>query len=364
MRNHFYIKYAFLVFFNVLFLVCLTTAQDKQYRLNTVVIDAGHGGKDPGATIGKAKEKNIVLDISLKVGSYITKNMKDVNVIYTRKKDVFVPLYKRADIANKNDADLFISIHANYCSAPYIAGTETFILGLHRSEENLEVAKKENAVILLEDDYNTRYEGFDPNLSESYIIFELLQNEYLEQSATLGDLIQNQFKNRVSRRDRGVKQAGFLVLRRTTMPGVLVEVGFMSNSSECRYLLSEKGRTYLASAIFRAFRDYKNKIENRSSYNVIPTKNDPPPASYSKNNGFLGIQIAASKRELELKPSNFKGIKDIHAVKSGKLIKYYQGNYTTYEDALKALKNVKHKYPDAFIIAIKDEKIVSLEELK
>lgn len=178
-------------------------------KLKTVVIDPGHGGKDPGAVGKLAKEKDVVLAISLKLGNYIEKYLPDVKVIYTRKTDVFVPLNERAEIANANNADLFLSIHANYIANPRIYGTETFVLGLHRSEEHLEVAKKENSVIVMEEDYTTKYEGFDPNVPESYIIFELMQNVYLDQSIQVASLVQNQFHQRVGRKDRGVKQAGF-----------------------------------------------------------------------------------------------------------------------------------------------------------
>lgn len=188
--------------------------------------------------------------VALKLGNYIEKYLPEVDVVYTRKTDVFIPLNERAAIANKSDADLFISIHANYISNPKITGTETFALGLHRTDDNLEVAKKENSVIVLEDDYTTTYEDFDPSLAESYIIFELYQNIYLDQSLELARLVQEQFSKRVGRRNRGVKQAGFLVLRETAMPGVLVELGFLSNSNEEKYLSSNEGQALLASGIF------------------------------------------------------------------------------------------------------------------
>ena len=230
-------------------------------KVSVIVIDPGHGGKDPGAVVGIAKEKDIVLDIALKLGEQIKAKFPDSKVIYTRDKDIFVPLYKRASIANRNDADVFISIHANYVDKKSVQGTETFVLGQHRSKDNLEVAKKENAVILLEDDYTTAYEDFDPNSDESYIMFELIQSEYLEQSVMFASEIQNQFKNRANRLDRSVKQAGFLVLRQTTMPSVLIEAGFLSHAGERSYLLNSAGRSKLADAIFTAFTDYKKKIE-------------------------------------------------------------------------------------------------------
>ena len=230
---------------------------EPAYKLKTVVLDAGHGGRDPGAMVGKLMEKDIALDIVLKLGHYIKEYLPNVKVVYTRDSDFFVPLYKRAEIANKIKADLFISVHVNICGSPSIHGTETYALGLHRTEDNLDVAKKENSVILLEKDHTTRYEGFDPNSSESYIMFELVQNEFLDQSLMFASDVQNQFRTRAARHDRGVRQAGFLVLRETSMPSVLIETGYMSNKKELNYLESDNGRALIASAIFRAFRNYK-----------------------------------------------------------------------------------------------------------
>lgn len=224
-----------------------------------VVIDPGHGGKDPGAVNKSIREKDIVLGVGLKLGAYIKENYPDVKVIYTRSTDVFVPLIERSRIANKNKADLFISIHANYCGTPATRGTETFVLGLHRSNENLDVAKKENSVILLEENYSNTYEGFDPNSSESYIMFELVQDIYMDQSLSFANDIQHQFKSRIATSNRGVKQAGFLVLRQSSMPSVLVEAGFLSNQNEANYLKSEEGQQNIALSIFDAFRRFKAK---------------------------------------------------------------------------------------------------------
>jgi N-acetylmuramoyl-L-alanine amidase len=248
---------------------CLSSAgfaqkADQPYRMKTIVIDAGHGGNDPG-NLGtgryKAKEKDIALDVALKVGSLIKETFPSINVRYTRDKDVFIGLNERADLANKADADLFLSIHCNAAQNSSAQGVETFALGLHRSEENLQVAMKENQAIFLEDDYQTKYEGFDPNSPESIIALTIMQSAFLEQSLRISSYIQQQFKERVGRKDRGVKQAGFLVLRRTTMPSILIELGFLTNASEEDFLNTEDGRTYMASAIFRGFRDYKDKVE-------------------------------------------------------------------------------------------------------
>ena len=212
----------------------------------------------------KSKEKNVNLTVALKLGKLITENYEDVKVIYTRKTDVFVELYRRAQIANDNHADLFISIHSNAMTDKRFTGAETYVLGQTMDEANLQVAMKENSVITFEKDYETKYEGFDPNSVESYIIFSLMQNTYLRQSTEFATMIQSQFRDRVGRKDRGVRQAGFQVLWRTTMPSVLVEMGFITNAEEEKFLVSEQGQDYLASAIFRAFRDYKQTIDSRS----------------------------------------------------------------------------------------------------
>ena len=229
-----------------------------------VVIDPGHGGRDPGAVGAKAKEKNINLSVALRTGKYISENLKDVKVIYTRDDDTFLGLDERAEVANRNKADLFISIHSNAMTDKRFTGAETYVLGQTMDEANLQVAMKENSVITFEKDYETKYEGFDPNSVESYIIFSLMQNTYLRQSTEFATMIQSQFRDRVGRKDRGVRQAGFQVLWRTTMPSVLVEMGFITNAEEEKFLVSEQGQDYLASAIFRAFRDYKQTIDSRS----------------------------------------------------------------------------------------------------
>lgn len=240
-----------------------STLPVREYKVNTIVIDAGHGGKDPG-TIGKAnnKEKDIALSISLKVGEYIQKNIPGVKVLYTRKDDRYVIWDERANLANRNKADVFISIHVNASPSPQVYGTETWVMGLHKSESNLAVAKRENSVILLDENSKERAEGFDPNSPESYILFSLTQSAYTESSLKLAAKIQEQFEKRVGRKNHGVKQAGFLVLWKTAMPSVLVEVGFLSNEKEEQFLASEKGQDLLASGIFRAVREYKNEVES------------------------------------------------------------------------------------------------------
>lgn len=239
------------------------------YTIKTIVIDAGHGGKDPGNIRGSTREKDIALGVALKLGSYIEKYLPDVKVIYTRKTDVFIDLNVRAQIANENDADLFISIHAN--STPHertsALGTETFVMGLHKDKSNLSLAMRENSVIKYEDDFESVYDGFDPESDESYIMFSLIQNVYQSSSIDLAERIQSQFESRVRRVNRGVKMAGLLVLWKTTMPSVLVELGFVNNPREERFLTSDEGQSLLASGIFRAIRDYKNDVEILNAQN-------------------------------------------------------------------------------------------------
>ncbi len=338
-------------------------------KVAVVVIDAGHGGKDPGAVVAAAREKDIVLDIALRLGAAIKENYPSVKVIYTRQKDVFVPLYKRAEIANRNGADLFISIHANYVPAKSVQGTETFVLGQHRSEENLEVAKKENSVILLEDDYSTTYENFDPNSSESYIMFEMLQDEYLGQSIMFAQDVQEQFRTVSKRHDRSVKQAGFLVLRKTTMPSVLIEAGFLSNQSERNYLLGEAGRASIASSVFNAFEGYKKRIEGKSSFNMFAGGNiemvtggdidreiieqgKEQEVNVPVSDTYYSVQVAASRRSLDTKPANFKGEKNIFKIDTGGLYKYYSGKFGSYDEAVGEKYRLQRKYKGAFIVTI------------
>ncbi len=343
--------------------------QNDGSRIKTVVIDPGHGGHDPGAVYANAREKDIVLDISLKLGTYIKSAFPDVNVIYTRDKDVFVPLHQRASIANKNHADLFISIHVNAVSRGSAQGTETFILGMHRTSENLEVAKKENSVILLEADYKTKYEGFDPNSPESYIMFELVQDEYMDLSAMLASAVQDQFRERVNRIDRSVKQAGFLVLRQVTMPGILVEAGFLSHPSERSFLMSENGRDYLASAIFRAFRDYKKKVEAKSSFLVV-TEEVPQNINTHQvianealsNAVFFSVQVASLSKPVETDAANFKGEKDVFMMHHNKMYKYFAGKFVTADQAREEQKRLRKKFGGAFVVAFENNELVPVNK--
>jgi N-acetylmuramoyl-L-alanine amidase len=328
-----------------------------------VVIDAGHGGKDSGALGSSSKEKDIVLAIALKTGNYIEQNIKDVKVIYTRDKDVFVDLDKRADIANKNHADLFISIHANAVPkgvSRNVAGSETFVLGNDKENKNLSVVMKENSVILLEENYTTKYEGYDPNSPESFIIFSLMQNIYLKQSLEFATIIQNQFRERVGRVDRGVKQGGFLVLLMTTMPSVLIETGFISNATEEKFLKSAQGQDYIASAIFRAFRDYKADIDRRSSFSTV--REEPAATTSGPDEIFFSVQIATTREKRDLNPANFKGLDQLHEFAEPERFRYSSGKFSNYQEAVVYRKQIIDKFPDAFVIAFRGSATISLQQ--
>lgn len=321
-----------------------------------VVIDAGHGGKDSGAVGRKSMEKDIVLKIALKTGKYINELLEGVKVIYTRTDDEFVELYKRAEIANKAQADLFISIHCNGFGDGRIKGSETFVMGIHKDQGNLEVAMQENSVITLEEDYTTRYQGYDPNSSESFIIFSLMQNIYLEQSLNFANYIQDQFRTRVGLSDRGVKQAGLLVLWQTTMPSVLVEAGFLTNMQDERFLMSEKGQDYIASAIFRAFRDYKLAIDHKSDFSTLSADEN------TDDEIWFMVQLATSSGKKEEMPEEFMGLGEITEIVSGKYFKYATGRYSTYDEAAERRKELNTRFPDAFVIAVKNLQIMPLQE--
>lgn len=375
-----------------------------------VVIDAGHGGHDPGA-IGKiSKEKNINLNVALKLGNQIKKNCNDVKVVYTRSKDVFIPLDRRAEIANNAKADLFISIHTNsLANNRTVKGASTWTLGLAKSDINLEVAKRENAVILYEDDYKTRYAGFNPNSAESYIIFEFMQDQYMEQSVHLASLIQDQFRHYCKRVDRGVHQAGFLVLKASAMPSILVELGFISTPEEERYLNTDQGTTTLAKGIYRAFLTYKREYEIRltgTSRTLLPNDNeettetpiitlannkqaeknkteesesplipnklteeteiqDPTTTERTTNNSEITfkIQILTSSRPLSPNDKRLKGLKNVDYYKEGGLYKHTYGASPDYNKILRMRRStVIPLFKDAFIIAFRNGEKMNINE--
>ena len=303
-------KYIFPFIFGVVMLFSLQMriyAEESPAKKNfTVVLDAGHGGRDPGAVGLISREKNINLSVALALGKLIENNCPDTRVIYTRKTDVFIPLDRRAQIANKAKADLFISLHTNAMPARKIArGTETYTMGMARAKENLDVAKRENSVILVEDDYQTRYEGFDPKSAESYIIFELMQDKYMEQSVSLAKNIQREFKTTAKRADKGVHQAGFLVLRATSMPSVLVELGYITTPDEERYLNSAQGISQLAQSLYNAFKLYKGK-QMRKPAPLLQQNNSTPDkkqmnTAKAKENKIAGHQTEATDKNVNEK---------------------------------------------------------------
>jgi N-acetylmuramoyl-L-alanine amidase len=328
-----------------------------------LVIDPGHGGRDSGA-IGKiSKEKNINLNVALKLGNLIKKNCEDVRVVYTRSTDIFIPLDRRAEIANNEKADLFISIHTNALARKQqIQGASTWTLGLARSEENLEVAKRENAVMLYEDDYKTRYAGFDPNSSESYIIFEFIQDKYMMQSVRLASLVQQHFKGTCSRKDLGVHQAGFLVLKNTTMPSVLIELGFISTLAEERFLNTETGASTMAKGIYNAFLVYKSenqvKLSDESRRTLSGTSSKPA----STSEIIFKVQFLISTRLLPQNHADINGLKGVEHYKEKGIYKYTCGASPDYNKVLKTKKEVTTRYKDAFIIAFRDGKRMDIHQ--
>lgn len=334
-----------------------------------VVLDAGHGGHDPGNLGNGYKEKDIALKIVLKVGEILEKQ-PNFKVLYTRKTDVFIKLHERAPVANKADADLFVSVHCDaFTNNAYGAGT--FVLGLHRSQANFEVAKRENEVIFLEDDYEENYAGFDPNSPESLIGMTLMQEEYLDQSILLASLIQNNFTNNLKRKDRSVKQAGFMVLYKSYMPSVLVETGFLTNKKEGAYLNSAKGQKEMANEIAKGIITYKNSLSltTDDSQNPVITQDEIEEAIETvEENIFEGytfkVQLAASSKKLDLKPYNFQGLQEVSREKEAKLYKYYYGETSDYNKIQLMKKYAKEKgYDSCYIVVFKEGEKLKLSEV-
>ena len=394
----------------------------KHYTLTRVCIDAGHGGHDTGCIGGKTKEKDVALAIALKLGKYIEDHFPDVKVIYTRKTDVFVELHERAAIANNAKADLFICVHCNsacfrdkkkkkdVCNEE-TNGVETWVMGLHKSEANLEVSKRENDVVLLEKDYTKKYDGFDPNSPEANIIFSLYQNAYLDQSLKMASLVQNEVAKK-GREERGVKQAGFLVLFKTYMPSVLIETGFLTNPSEEKYLSGEKGQDAMAYSFFNAFKNYKLSVESgetgipaekmspgddSSSGRAInggqrkdgngqgndiagvPANPDPSvPVAEPRYTGKqktdadgddegriyqFAVQVVTSSAKLLIPDKKFKGQPYFIEELDNGIYKYTTPHTETYDEALGVQKAMKEKgFSDAFVVAYKQNKRVPLKQ--
>jgi len=370
-----------------------------------VVLDAGHGGHDPGNRGNGLFEKTIALDIILKTGAILEKN-PNIKVVYTRKTDVFIDLFVRGQIANKVKADLFVSVHCNAHNTQAF-GTETFVLGLHANSRNFNIAKKENSVILLEDNYKKNYEGFDPNSPESVIGLTITQEEYLEQSLSLASFVQNNFSKQLNRKNRGVKQAGFIVLHQTFMPSVLIETGFLSNKNEGKYLNSYKGKSQMSQSIAKAILDYKKSTED--SFAVEPeliiekTKlpvSDPPKKNIptatkiatttksldskkkpltkvvkkevpkkaavtlkEKSQILYRVQLAASIKLIEPNAKNFKGVSTVEMLEIGRYYKYYFGKTSNYKNALELRREaVKYGFKTSFIVGFENGQPIKLSE--
>jgi N-acetylmuramoyl-L-alanine amidase len=353
-------RFKFDLLFFIMFLVScfVTTVQAAGQKQFTVVIDAGHGGKDPGAVGKSSNEKDINLSVALKLGEKIAEQNPGVNVLYTRKTDIYLTLGERSKFANDKQADLFLCIHTNASKSAEAVGAETYTLGAAGTKENLEVAMKENSVILLEDNYEQKYQGFDPNSAESYIVFEFMQGQYIEQSIHLASLVQNQFTNEAKRHNRGVRQAGFLVLKTAAMPSILVELGFISNPAEERYLNSKTGQDDLANAIYGAFDMFKHEYDKKSNNHIVTTSpsDDTINASTYVNNIEIiyKIQIFASKDLIKSSDQRFKGLKNIGHYIEDNIYKYTFGETNSYEDALSLQKEAKKYFNGAFIVSFKN----------
>lgn len=336
-------------------------AQQKPFL---VVLDAGHGGHDSGNRGNGYFEKKIALNIALKIGAQLEQK-SGVKVIYTRDKDVFVDLIERANIANKVDADLFVSIHCDAFSSSQAFGAGTFVLGLHENERNFKVAQKENSVIFLEENYEQKYDGFDPNDPESVISLILMQETYLDQSIAAANTIQQSFVNNLKRKDRTVKQAGFIVLKYTYMPSVLVETGFLTNSSEGAFLNSSKGQNQMANAISSAILNYRDLLQAGVQKETLTLENKPVQKEVITSNSDLifKVQIAASGNRLAAEGYNFKGLTPISREKSGKMYRYFYQTALTYEEAQQHLKMAQSKgYTNAFVVAYKSGKKIAISE--
>ena len=345
--------------FALIFLAPMFANAQKGEKIQTIVIDAGHGGKDTGALGKITTEKAVNLAVAKKLGAYIEENMRDVKVVYTRKTDKFVELSERAAIANRNNADVFVSIHCNSTEGATTAnGAETFVMGESKNEKNLAVAKKENAAILLEDNTDA-YDNFDPNSTEAYILFSLSQSLYQTQSLNLADKVQKQFKNKAGRHDRGVQQAGFLVLWKTSMPSILVELGFINNMKEEQFLNSEKGQTQMALALYRAFEEYKREFEAENHTAPKPKANDKPaakvsdkPATSGNGGTYFTVQFSTLDKKVPVTDKAFKGVKDVEVYEYNGAYRYVSGRFTSKAEAVARQNEVRNLgFKDAFVIA-------------
>lgn len=353
----------------------------------TVVIDAGHGGHDPGALGSIAQEKNLNLSVSKQLAKLIEKQYPDMKVLLTRSTDVFLTLQERADFVNRNNADLFICIHTNSADNKAVCGAETFTLGLDKRESNLDVAMRENSVMMLEDDYQTKYQGFDPNSVESYIMFEFLQDQYIDKSLQFASLVQQEFSGTLQRADRGVRQAAFWVLHKSACPSVLVEMGFISNREEEKYLVSPKGQQEIVQAIFDAFVAYKAQIDRKETRNNVSTaaveadtvkradKQPTMPVKAEENTEqgkadsiampVFRVQIFSVTAPLKNNDPSFKGLRNCTYKKDGRFYKYMYGEERDYRSVVELRKQLMAKFPDCFIVAfLNDEQILVKDAIK
>lgn len=382
-------------FLYVLLLILLIPVTGLQLKAATtqpftVVIDAGHGGKDPGALGSIVREKDINLDVALRFGKLINKHHPAVKVIYTRSTDVFVQLQQRADIANKAHANLFISIHADYAENKSVKGPTCFTLGANRSKDNFEIAKRENAVILLEDDYEQRYEGFDPNSAESYIMFEFMQDTYMTKSIEAASMIQDEFKA-AGRPSRGVRQDVFLVLRNTSMPSVLVELGFLTNKEEEAYMRSDKGKDELSECLLKAFTKFKTEFDQKNGVQIVVPKETTVNSSTSASsptaadlnaqtatapistaqlanalnnqNIRFRVQILTSPTKLPANDKRLKGNAATYYTENG-IFKYTIGDQADFDSANAACNKLRKDFPDAFVVAFKDGKRIPVNDAR
>ena len=354
-----YMKRRIVATIMLVFTLAVALAAKKGF---TLVIDAGHGGHDAGALGTFSKEKNINLNVALAFGRLVENNCPGVNVIYTRKTDVFIPLHQRADIANRNKADLFISIHTNALPKGAKAmGLETYTLGMHRASDNFDVAKRENSVILIEKDYKQHYEGFDPSSSESYIMFEFLQDKNMAQSVELAKMVQKRTCAAAARPNKGVKQAGFLVLRETSMPSCLIELGFISTPSEEQFLNSDEGIANMGRGIYQAFCDYLAKYDKSFTVPFKPEfaemkeekKEQPQPEEVKDEAPVFKVQILTSNVKLKSDSRQLKGRDDADFYMDGNIYKYTVGASTNYNEIYRLRKQLLAQFPEAFIIAFK-----------
>lgn len=361
---------ALFVLLSVLFAPLFLGSFKAQPKKFTIVLDAGHGGKDGGAQGQLVQEKDIALQLTLQLGYYLENYLPEVQVLYTRQTDVFIPLHERVQFANARQADVFFSIHCNSLEQRNngVQGTETFVMGLHRAEENLEVAKRENKAILLEPDYNSHYAGYDPNSSEGHIMLSMYQNAHLTQSLALASKIEEQFAHTIKRQSRGVKQAGFLVLRATTMPAVLVETGFLSNNQEEFYLASPQGQSYVASAMFRAIQSYVQQApasqnDQHQWVKGNTTTRSPPPAKAiaptyaTPNNSSIvyKVQLAAATSKPAAQQEPWASIEGLEYHRVGRHYKYLVGQYSTRSQALVSQAAWRRfGFVDAFVVAFKN----------